>query len=110
MFSKAYDAGQTPNEFVTETKKQHKLIMGIGHRVKSVINFDRCVQGRTLSFNPWTSQNHWILKLVLKFAFKINNPDKRVEILKKFVMENFPSHPLLSYALEVEKVTTKKVS
>ena len=24
-------------------------------------------------------------------------------------MENFPSHPLLSYALEVEKVTTAKV-
>ena len=25
-------------------------------------------------------------------------------------MENFPSHPLLTYALEVEKVTTAKVS
>jgi len=73
MFSKAFDQGLTPNEFVTEMRKQHKLIMGIGHRVKS-----------------------------------INNPDKRVEILKKFVMENFPSHPLLSYALEVEKVTTAK--
>ena len=42
-------------------------------------------------------------------CFQINNPDKRVEILKKFVMENFPSHPLLTYALEVEKVTTAKV-
>lgn len=73
MFSKAFDQGLTPNEFVTEMRKQHKLIMGIGHRVKS-----------------------------------INNPDKRVEILKKFVMENFPSHPLLTYALEVEKVTTAK--
>ena len=71
MFSKAYDAGQTPNEFVTETKKQHKLIMGIGHRVKSVINFDRCVQGRTLSFNPWTSQTspHSILKLGSQIRF-----------------------------------------
>ena len=36
MFSKAFDQGLTPNEFVTEMRKQHKLIMGIGHRVKSV--------------------------------------------------------------------------
>ena len=36
MFSKAFDQGLTPNEFVTDMRKQHKLIMGIGHRVKSV--------------------------------------------------------------------------
>ena len=40
---------------------------------------------------------------------QINNPDKRVEIIKKYVTENFPSHPLLDYAIEVEKVTTSKV-
>ncbi|WP_457623583.1 citrate/2-methylcitrate synthase [Persephonella sp.] len=36
------------------------------------------------------------------------NPDKRVELLKNFAKENFPSTELLDYALEVEKVTTSK--
>ncbi len=36
------------------------------------------------------------------------NPDKRVELLKNFAKENFPSTELLEYALEVEKVTTSK--
>jgi ATP-citrate lyase alpha-subunit len=36
------------------------------------------------------------------------NPDKRVELLKNFAKENFPSTELLNYALEVEKVTTSK--
>ncbi len=36
------------------------------------------------------------------------NPDKRVELLKDFAKENFPSTELLEYALEVEKVTTSK--
>jgi len=38
----------------------------------------------------------------------INNPDIRVKIIKDFVLENFPSKPLLEYALEVEKITTSK--
>ncbi len=40
---------------------------------------------------------------------QINNPDKRVEILKKYVQESFPDCPLLKYALQVEKITTSKV-
>lgn len=32
----------------------------------------------------------------------------RVKIIKEFVMENFPSIPLVNYALEVEKITTSK--
>lgn len=52
---------------------QGQLIMGIGHRIKS-----------------------------------INNPDIRVQIIKEFVIEHFPAHPLLDYALEVEKITTSK--
>ncbi len=36
------------------------------------------------------------------------NPDKRVELLKNFAKENFPSTELLDYALEVEKITTSK--
>ena len=50
-----------------------QLIMGIGHRVKS-----------------------------------INNPDMRVTLIKEFVKGNFPHTPLLDFALEVERVTTRK--
>lgn len=40
--------------------------------------------------------------------FQINNPDQRVQIIKEFVLENFPQTPLVKYALEVEKITTSK--
>ena len=40
---------------------------------------------------------------------QINNPDMRVVILKEFVKANFPTTPLLDYAIEVEKITTSKV-
>jgi len=36
------------------------------------------------------------------------NPDKRVELLKKFAKENFSSTTYLNYALKVEKVTLQK--
>ena len=73
QFSEAYDSNLHPMEFVNQMRKKGQLIMGIGHRVKS-----------------------------------INNPDVRVKIIKEFVVENFPSYPLLKYALEVEKITTSK--
>lgn len=38
----------------------------------------------------------------------VNNPDLRVELVKEYVLKNFPSHSLLDYALAVEKVTTAK--
>jgi hypothetical protein len=38
----------------------------------------------------------------------VNNPDLRVELVKEYVLKNFPSHTLLDYALAVEKVTTSK--
>ena len=73
MFSEAFDSGLIPMEFVNKTRKEGKLIMGIGHRVKS-----------------------------------INNPDKRVTLVKEFVKDNFPKCAMLDYALEVEKITTSK--
>lgn len=42
-------------------------------------------------------------------CFQINNPDMRVQILKDFVRQHFPSTQLLDYALDVEKITTSKV-
>nr|WP_321266257.1 citrate/2-methylcitrate synthase [uncultured Sulfurimonas sp.] len=38
----------------------------------------------------------------------LKNPDLRVEGLKKFAKANFPSTPLLDYALTVEQLTTSK--
>jgi len=72
-FSKAFDKGWSPREFVDTMRKENKLIPGIGHRVKSR-----------------------------------NNPDLRVELVKEFVLKNFPSHKLLDYAVAVETVTTSK--
>ncbi|KAJ0407048.1 hypothetical protein P43SY_005321 [Pythium insidiosum] len=75
MFTKAYDSGMSAPDFVDSMKKKGELIMGIGHRIKS-----------------------------------LTNPDKRVTIIKEYAMENFPSTDVLHFALEVEKVTTKKRS
>ena len=38
----------------------------------------------------------------------VNNPDKRVSILKEYAKKHFKATPLLDYALEVEKLTTAK--
>lgn len=38
----------------------------------------------------------------------VQNPDMRVKLLKDYVLSNFPKHPYLDYALEVEKLTTAK--
>ncbi|XP_068220255.1 ATP-citrate synthase-like isoform X1 [Palaemon carinicauda] len=73
QFSEAFDKNMLPMEFVNDMRKKGQLIMGIGHRIKS-----------------------------------LNNPDKRVEIIKNYVKTNFPSTPLLDYALQVEKITTSK--
>lgn len=75
QFSEAYDLGLHPHEFVNDMRKKGKLIMGIGHRVKST-----------------------------------SNPDMRVQLMKDYVKQTFPATPILSYALEVEKITTSKVS
>lgn len=45
----------------------------------------------------------------LSVLVQINNPDMRVQILKDFVKQHFPSSQLLDYALDVEKITTSKV-
>ncbi|MFH1101807.1 MAG: citrate/2-methylcitrate synthase [Methanobacteriota archaeon] len=40
MFSEAYDAGKTPQQFVTDMKNKGVNIQGIGHRIKSIHNPD----------------------------------------------------------------------
>eukprot|EP01137_Pigoraptor_chileana_P036094 Opistho-2@31091 len=40
QFSEAYDTGLSPQQFVDAMRKQHQLIMGVGHRIKSISNPD----------------------------------------------------------------------
>jgi succinyl-CoA synthetase alpha subunit/citrate synthase len=63
----------SPTEFVKDMNSKGELIMGIGHRVKSV-----------------------------------QNPDERVELIKKYAQKNLKKRAHLDYALEVESETTKK--
>lgn len=44
QFSQAYDSGTIPMEFVNQMRKSGQLIMGIGHRVKSINNPDMRVK------------------------------------------------------------------
>merc|ERR1711865_1264393 len=43
MFTQAYNTGVAPKDFVDQMKKSNKLIMGIGHRIKSLENPDQRV-------------------------------------------------------------------
>jgi len=43
MFAAAHDSGISPNDFVNTSKKNNTLIMGIGHRIKSLANPDQRV-------------------------------------------------------------------
>eukprot|EP00401_Gymnodinium_catenatum_P072500 CAMPEP_0117525550 /NCGR_PEP_ID=MMETSP0784-20121206/35826_1 /TAXON_ID=39447 /ORGANISM="" /LENGTH=1092 /DNA_ID=CAMNT_0005321747 /DNA_START=60 /DNA_END=3338 /DNA_ORIENTATION=- len=43
MFSSAHDSGTSPKDFVDSMKKGNQLIMGIGHRIKSLANPDKRV-------------------------------------------------------------------
>jgi len=73
QFSWAYDTDLSAKQFVEHMRKENKLIMGIGHRIKS-----------------------------------LENPDKRVVILREYAKKHFPPTPILDYAFEVEKITTSK--
>jgi len=44
MFSEAHDSGVSPNDFIEKMKKTNQLIMGIGHRIKSLANPDQRVE------------------------------------------------------------------
>merc|ERR1719388_483856 len=44
QFSEAYDSGLSPKEFIESMKKSNKLIMGVGHRIKSLTNPDQRVE------------------------------------------------------------------
>jgi ATP citrate (pro-S)-lyase len=43
MFSEASDSGISPKAFIDKCKKENRLVMGIGHRIKSLANPDQRV-------------------------------------------------------------------
>ena len=62
QFTEAYDSGMIPMEFVNSMRKKGQLIMGIGHRVKSV------------------SKEKLSINLLHSYLYKKNNTFARVPI------------------------------
>jgi len=75
MFMKAFDDGIDADTFIKDCRKKNQLIMGIGHKIRT-----------------------------------LQNPDMRVKLIKDYAKRTFPRTPVLDFALEVEKITTKKKS
>merc|ERR1711982_132128 len=44
QFTGAHDAGTAPKDFIDGMKKRNQLVMGIGHRIKSLANPDQRVE------------------------------------------------------------------
>jgi citrate synthase len=65
QFSEAYDSNTIPMEFVNSMRKKGQLIMGIGHRVKSVSK--RSVTVNPEIFVPLNLQNELFLHRKQKF-------------------------------------------
>ncbi|KAF7724308.1 citrate synthase [Apophysomyces ossiformis] len=65
-FTKAYDSGLTPREFVTSMRKANKLIPGIGHKIKSRTNPDMRVE-----LVKDYVQKHFPNTPILDFALKV---------------------------------------
>ena len=66
QFSGAFDAGKSPAQFVKDMRDGNKLIMGIGHRVKSVSNPDKRV-----SIIVAYAKEHFPSTEVLDFALEV---------------------------------------
>lgn len=66
MFSGAYDSGLSATDFVNDMKNKNELIMGIGHRIKSLSNPDKrvtIIKEYAMAHFPGTD--------VLKFALDV---------------------------------------
>lgn len=66
QFSAAFDLGQSPQEFVDSMRRQHKLIMGIGHKIKSLTNPDLRV-----SILKDFAQKHFPATPLLDYALQV---------------------------------------
>ena len=70
---------------------------------------EKVLLGKRLYFTFKKVQQLYEIKFVF-FFFQLNNPDMRVVILKDFVKKHFPTTTVMDYAIEVEKITTSKVT
>ncbi|KAK7508656.1 hypothetical protein BaRGS_00000222 [Batillaria attramentaria] len=66
QFTDAYDSGLIPMEFVNDMRKKGKLIMGIGHRVKSLNNPDM----RVVILKEY-AQKHFPSTPLLNYALEV---------------------------------------
>lgn len=66
QFSEAYDSGLIPMEMVNSMRKKGQLIMGIGHRIKSVSNPDM----RVKIIKEYVQQN-WPATPLLDYALEV---------------------------------------
>jgi ATP citrate (pro-S)-lyase len=76
QFSQAYDTDMAPKDFVEAMRKEGKLIMGIGHRVKSLQNPDSRVvilKDYALKHFPSTEILNYALKVELVTTAKREN-------------------------------------
>merc|ERR1712228_1156257 len=66
-FTAAYDEKLSPQQFVTETRNSGKLIMGIGHKIKSIDNPDqRVVIVKEYAMKHFPKHSQKILEYALK--------------------------------------------
>jgi ATP citrate (pro-S)-lyase len=90
-------------------RRRNQLIMGIGHRVKSLQNPDMrvsIIKARiALVSRPRAPTTLVPLPLFITSlsAHAVSRANEQ-----EFVAKHFPSHKLLAYALEVEQITTTK--
>lgn len=66
QFSAAYDAGVSPLKFVRDMRAQNKLIMGIGHKVRSVRSPDKRVE-----IVKAFAREHFVANDVLNYALEV---------------------------------------
>lgn len=66
MFAEAFDSGVSAKDFVEKMKKTNKLIMGIGHRIKSLTNPDK----RVVLVKEY-AKKHFSNTSILDFALEV---------------------------------------
>jgi len=66
MFSTAFDSGVSPKDFIENMKKTNQLIMGIGHRIKSLANPDQRVE-----IIKGYAKKHFKDNSILNFALEV---------------------------------------
>jgi len=72
MFSDAHDHGLSPRDFVEKMKKTNQLIMGIGHRIKSLANPDQ----RVVIIKEF-AKKHFKSTPILDFALEVEQVTTR---------------------------------